>query len=536
LGERARPSRDEGVAVGGEAEARETWKVERRIEVSTASVTGILEGIRQIGRLKWSKQGRDPTSNDSNALLPVTATALGYCRTGLRAALRSSVRSASRACKADTSMSDEPLAPSAGPKASDDDEERQKTDEERLLDEIAERKDLIDALTGDTREEIVHRVSHEKKLGQLEFKYQLLVEKKRLARELLKFQELYGDIYSEPCLICLDDIRVHASEHLLEPFVCCGGFICKSCAQDCRKSGVGIGRCPLCREYLGEEADDAANLMALAKRGVSWAQSDVGRCMIRGVRGFEKQAQTGLEWVNKAAAQNYPSALHELSKIYRGEIASELETSEEKANELLLKPANLGYAKANTDLANLYSYGTNGFETDQDEAYFRASVAFALDNTNQDAVVMLGSFHHLERVREPSPYLACYYVNIVACEDTTGAASYLYSKALLRLAKHLHGNNFVHLLPAAFFWLRKSRDIGYKVGRETLKEWESFWQIHCANCAKKSQAGEKFKQCSKCKAQWYCSKECQVEAWRAGHNKDCKRASILKFEDYLNAA
>ena len=50
-----------------------------------------------------------------------------------------------------------------------------------------------------------------------------------------------------------------------------------------------------------------------------------------------------------------------------------------------------------------------------------------------------------------------------------------------------------------------------------------------------AQEGVKFKQCSKCKAQWYCSKECQVEAWRAGHNKDCKRARMLKFEDYLNA-
>ncbi|EJK57843.1 hypothetical protein THAOC_22074, partial [Thalassiosira oceanica] len=123
-------------------------------------------------------------------------------------------------------MSDEPLKPGwRGPKAGED-EERQETDEERLLDEIAEQKDLVDALTGNTREEFVRRALYEKKLGQLEFKYQLLVEKKCLARVLLKFQELYGDLYSEPCLICLDDTHVHASENLLEQFYCCGGFIC----------------------------------------------------------------------------------------------------------------------------------------------------------------------------------------------------------------------------------------------------------------------------------------------------------------------
>ncbi|EJK68072.1 hypothetical protein THAOC_10790, partial [Thalassiosira oceanica] len=59
---------------------------------------------------------------------------------------RFSVRSASWAWKTH-SMRDEPHAPSTGPNA-ENDEERQKTDEERLLDEIAEQKELIDALPG----------------------------------------------------------------------------------------------------------------------------------------------------------------------------------------------------------------------------------------------------------------------------------------------------------------------------------------------------------------------------------------------------
>ncbi|EJK62634.1 hypothetical protein THAOC_16741 [Thalassiosira oceanica] len=65
-------------------------------------------------------------------------------------------------------MRDEPHAPLTGPKA-ENDEERQKTDEERLLDEIAEQKELIDALPGDAKEGFVHMAPHEKKLGQLEF-------------------------------------------------------------------------------------------------------------------------------------------------------------------------------------------------------------------------------------------------------------------------------------------------------------------------------------------------------------------------------
>ena len=77
--------------------------------------------------------------------------------------------------------------------------------------------------------------------------------------------------------------------------------------------------------------------------------------------------------------------------------------------------------------------------------------------------------------------------------------------------------------------------MGHNDARGGVKKLESFGQSHCDNCSKEVKTGEKFKQCSKCKAQWYCSKECQVEAWKAGHKKDCKRATILKFEDYLNA-
>ena len=32
---------------------------------------------------------------------------------------------------------------------------------------------------------------------------------------------------------------------------------------------------------------------------------------------------------------------------------------------------------------------------------------------------------------------------------------------------------------------------------------------------------EKFKQCAKCKAAWYCPRDCQVRAWHGSHKIDC---------------
>jgi hypothetical protein len=49
------------------------------------------------------------------------------------------------------------------------------------------------------------------------------------------------------------------------------------------------------------------------------------------------------------------------------------------------------------------------------------------------------------------------------------------------------------------------------------------WKHMCANCGK--QGGGKecvLKTCARCKAFSYCSKECQVMHWKAGHKVDCK--------------
>jgi len=422
----------------------------------------------------------------------------------------------------------------------DGDEKEERTDEDRMLDGIAEQRGLIEALPGNTSEVALRRAPHEKKLGQLEFQYQILAEKKRLSSVLAKFEEEHGPLYSEPCLICLENIRVHASQGLMLVFICCGGFICRNCALGMEES-EGLDKCPLCRESLDEKTpvENAAKLKALADRGVSWAQKDYGTHLVHGRHGFKKQGMTGLEWIKKSAAQNYPPALHELSNIYRKGMASVLRKSQEEANELLLKSANLGCCPANAQLAKLYFRGTDGFGVDPDEVYFRASLAFALDDASKDASGVLGSLHFNESIPEPSLYLACYYTNVAASEDTAGVASYLYSQALENLTDHLHDQTFLRgsdVAPAMFFWLRKSCDLGHEKATRLLKKWEDDWRRMCANCSKEAKPGEKYKQCSKCKAQWYCSKECQVEAWRAGHNKDCKRASILKFEDYLNAA
>jgi hypothetical protein len=48
------------------------------------------------------------------------------------------------------------------------------------------------------------------------------------------------------------------------------------------------------------------------------------------------------------------------------------------------------------------------------------------------------------------------------------------------------------------------------------------WKHICANCGKERDKECALKQCARCKAFSYCSKECQVKHWKAGHKADCK--------------
>ena len=45
-------------------------------------------------------------------------------------------------------------------------------------------------------------------------------------------------------------------------------------------------------------------------------------------------------------------------------------------------------------------------------------------------------------------------------------------------------------------------------------------QIECAYC-QKPQGATKFEFCSVCKKVYYCSKDCQVKHWKAGHKTIC---------------
>lgn len=50
----------------------------------------------------------------------------------------------------------------------------------------------------------------------------------------------------------------------------------------------------------------------------------------------------------------------------------------------------------------------------------------------------------------------------------------------------------------------------------------SIWTRVCAHCGLSQGNAIKLKKCAHCKAFSYCSRECQLKHWKAGHKVDCK--------------
>ena len=85
---------------------------------------------------------------------------------------------------------------------------------------------------------------------------------------------------------------------------------------------------------------------------------------------------------------------------------------------------------------------------------------------------------------------------------------------------YLNGRN---VIPRAAYWVRKSLAAGHAGAKEVLNNIESMEVGKCSACVEKEKSSDKkFLCCGRCRIYWFCSKECQVASWKAGHKLDSK--------------
>ena len=389
---------------------------------------------------------------------------------------------------------------------------------EEGLNDIEARKDAIASLPASADK--FDRARLQKELGEKTLEYELTVERRRVEDIVKRHHDLHPPV-TETCPICLDDVRIYGSG-TSAMFLCCMNYTCKSCHAAHSAGGRAYlgGKCPLCRaEFLNSEMTGIERVMKHAKAGKASAQARMGTVYLYGTEGFPVDNSQAMKWLQLAADQQHAGALSALSEIYHEGYDELVEKSYEKAFSLLTQAADMGYAMAQYNLGQKYYTGEGGIEVDA--LLGMKYISLSYDGGFPLAASQLGlAYKHGLGGIGQHMHLAVHYLE----EAANAGCERAYVDLALALVDHCHSlYGSIDIpghspIPKALFWLHRAKATDAQAD-ELIEEIEGHLNCRCNNCHK--EATSTLKKCVRCKAAWYCGKECQIEHWNSGHKVDC---------------
>jgi len=99
-------------------------------------------------------------------------------------------------------------------------------------------------------------------------------------------------------------------------YLCCGKLICKKCDS---QGGVVLDTCPLCRGKAPESDDEMLSIYnEKAGSGIAWAQAEMGKYYLYGLRGMPKDMEKALSLLREAAGNGSIEAKTSLGTHFYG--------------------------------------------------------------------------------------------------------------------------------------------------------------------------------------------------------------------------
>lgn len=342
----------------------------------------------------------------------------------------------------------------------------------------------------------------------------LFLEKKRCSEITRQYLDENPDLLGviPECPICLE--KQWDEDNTMLRYICCGKSICTECDK---QGGICLDTCPFCRSKNPDVGDEKILTELLEERlkdGKVWAMQEVGVRQIRGI-GMEKNIEKGLVLLHRAAERGNVKAIHALGCHFQNE------EDFDAAHNYFERAAKSGSIIALGDIGSLCSSG-KGCQQDDAKAlqYLTIAVTLCEQPRHKSALGTLPFY-------STSHVLSHHYLRPEA-EEKNAHAMAQYAIVSMGVAWEYYDsetNICGHSpIPEAFFWLSRSRAMGYQDARidETFNCVLITTRSFCAHCKKKLPY-EKPKRCSECCAAYYCCEECQIANWKAGHKKDCIR-------------
>lgn len=350
------------------------------------------------------------------------------------------------------------------------------------------------------------------------------------------------------CPLCLEDLpAIYPPADTPTIMNCCGIKLCKHCVAEwvARQDRTKEIRCFSCRRRFDRKTLERASLVG--------SENHRGRKLLDKAMDFRKKGKfpKAMDCLKKAADLGYEGAYAELAPIYYygSYCGFKVEKSLEMAKEFARKGADKGNDACTILLCQILL--TEGGSIQSPEHVRLSSIGAYQEN--MEGMRALATYY-CEEARHPnrahsnkSIILGLYWSGMVL--NIRAEVDDLYVKdchrlfvSLLEHAMRLcwHQRSFFDLEPLTGYshvpfcnWLRRRAEKRLNFSPEDDgnvfldMKCSAVWRKICANCGNREK--EKLMTCARCKSFSYCSKECQVEHWKAGHKIDCKAHWIEEF-------
>ena len=394
-----------------------------------------------------------------------------------------------------------------------------------------------------------HQIKYEVEVAKQMFGHFIAEEKKRIKciadKENMRLMKLRRDDEEDAaCPLCLEDIpAIYSLENHPMYMDCCGVRLCQGCSQDweARQDPTKEMICFSCRRPVNRNsAEEAALHGSEYRKGIAL----VDKATDLHIRG---KFQEALDCIKKAADLGFESAYSQLAIIYYyGDfLGFKVEKSKKMAKETAQKGTDKGSDACTALLAHILLN-----EEGNHSEYVRL-LSIAAYQGNPEAMRSLANYYNEKEVQTYQTLMLSIYWSGKVLETRTIQKDHFVKDShmiFVTLVEHAmrqcwHKRSYFDLEPlpgcshAPFCnWMRRRRekqlhdcsnnssthsgDVLYHMKCSTLMEI-------CANCGNREK--EKLKVCARCKSFSYCSKECQIKHWKAGHRVDCKGHWIEEF-------
>ena len=265
-----------------------------------------------------------------------------------------------------------------------------------------------------------------------------------------------------------------------------------------------------------------------ADSGVAWAQAEMGRSYLFGSNGVPKDVEKAKSLLREAAEKGDSAAKESLGFQYLHD------ANYEEARRWFEAAAAGGRMRSLCRLGMMMKKGQVFDQNEQTRA--EAFRLITISATLYRGTFKLAAMELAYFFRDSLPVMLHYLRPAVEeGKNTSAGVTGNYALGLIREANEYYGKKGslapgYNPVPEALFWYRRCSGKEETAADHPLVRFEREVRKNCAHC-QMDLPEDKPSCCVECRAAYYCSRDCQVAHWRAGHKKDC----VKKLKQRLGA-